>query len=72
MFQLNSSEMLLRLEHRHSDGSWSTLEPRPDHHDPAELDPERAWANGRVYACIKCDEQVRVSDISNEPGPTRR
>ena len=62
MFQLNSAEFLLRLEHRHSDGSWSELEARPSHHDPADLDPERGWANGKIYACPVCDEQVRVID----------
>jgi hypothetical protein len=72
MFQVNSAAMLLRLEHRHSDGSWSSLEPRPNHHDPADHDPERAWATGRVYQCSACDEQVRVSDISNEPDPSER
>jgi hypothetical protein len=64
MFQLNSSAMLLRLEH-HSDGSWSTLEPHQSH-DPADHDPERAWATGRVYACPHCAEQVRVTEVVND------
>jgi len=68
MFQVNSAAMLLRLEHRHSDGSWSPLEPRPSHHDPADRDPERGWANGRIYACTACDEQIRVTEPSDEPG----
>jgi hypothetical protein len=68
MFQLNS-ELLLRLEHRHSDGSWSRLEPDTSHHDPAEHDPERGWAKGRIYRCRACDEQVRVIDDTAESGP---
>ena len=51
MFQLSGAEFALRLEHRHEDGSWARLEPRPSHHDPAEHDPERDWANGRIYVC---------------------
>jgi hypothetical protein len=54
------AELLFRMEHRHSDGSWSTLEPRPAHHDAAEHDPEAGWADGQIYACPVCDEQVRV------------
>jgi hypothetical protein len=72
MFQLGSAELLLRLEHRHNDGSWSPLEPRPDHHDATEHDPERAWAGGRIYACPSCDEQVRIVDPASEGGATKR
>ncbi len=52
------AEMSLRLEHRHSDGSWYEFERT--HHDPADHDPERQWANGEIYTCKACDEQVRV------------
>lgn len=69
MFQLGSLETLLRLEHQHEDGSWSRLEPGSSHHDAAEHDPERGWANGRIYFCPTCNEQVRVSDASDERGP---
>jgi hypothetical protein len=71
MFQLSGAEFLLRLEHRHSDGSWSPLEPQQSHHDPAELDPERAWANGRIYRCPSCAEEVRVVDPATEGGPAK-
>ncbi len=54
------SEALYRLQHRHSDGSWETLVPSPAHHDPAAHDPEKSWAEGDVYVCPSCDEQVRV------------
>jgi hypothetical protein len=60
--QLNVREALYRLEHRHSDGSWSRLEPRPQHHDAAEHDPERSWSGGKLYVCPTCDEQVMVRD----------
>jgi hypothetical protein len=54
----------LRLEHRHSDGSWSDFER--SHHDPAEHDPERAWSRGEIYVCKTCNEQVRVSALDDE------
>ena len=56
-----TAELELRLQHRHSDGSWSPLEPRSPH-DAASLDPERGWPNGRLYVCKACDEQVIVED----------
>ena len=56
----------LRLQHRHDDGSWRTLEPR-EPHSPSDFDPEREWANGKVYACTTCDELVRVAPIEEEP-----
>jgi hypothetical protein len=52
-------EMMLR--HRHSDGSWSRLEPRPMNHDAADHDVEREWKDGRIYVCTTCDEQVQVA-----------
>ena len=57
----------MRLEHRHSDGAWSPLEPR-SHHDAADSDPERGWANTTIYVCKACDEQVRVVDPVKDPG----
>ena len=51
----------LRMQHRHDDGSWGTLEPRPAHHSPSEHDPEGEWANHVIYACTTCDELVRVA-----------
>jgi hypothetical protein len=71
MFQLSGLEAALRLEHRHNDGSWSTLEPRPSHHDPAEHDPERDWAHGRIYVCSSCNEEVRVTDRASEGDPAK-
>ncbi len=71
MFQLSGLETVLRLEHRHNDGSWSPLEPRPSHLDPAELDPERDWANGRVYGCASCNEEIRVTDARGGGEPAK-
>jgi hypothetical protein len=51
--------LTVRLQHRHGDGSWTDLRPR-ESHDPSSSDPERDWADGRIYACPTCDEQVRV------------
>jgi hypothetical protein len=69
MFQLNATARLLHLEHRHNDGSWSPLEPRRSPHDPAELDPERAWASGQIYLCKSCNEEVRVMTRADEGEP---
>jgi hypothetical protein len=51
---------LMLIEHRHSDGSWGSLEPERSHHDVADHDPERDWAEGQVFRCKDCDEQFRV------------
>ena len=53
------SELTLRVQHRHQDGTWGSLEPEP-HHDPASHDPEREWVNGAVYVCADCGEEVRI------------
>jgi predicted PP-loop superfamily ATPase len=63
MFQLYGQQ--LRLEHRHSDGTWATLEPETPHHDSAEHDAERGWLQGKIFRCTRCEEEVRVSV---EPG----
>jgi hypothetical protein len=56
---LRVGELQLHIQHQHSDGSWQDLEPRPN--SPADLDPEREWADGMIYACTKCDELVRAA-----------
>jgi hypothetical protein len=62
MFQLGQlAGRGFALEHRHSDGSWSPLEPGPEHHDPAQHDPERDWQHGRFFVCKVCGEEVRVT-----------
>ena len=66
MDQARVREAMMRLEHRHSDGSWSQLERRPQHHDSADHDPERGWVKGDLYVCPTCDEQVRVRDSSDD------
>jgi hypothetical protein len=71
MFQLGGLELTLLLEHRHGDGTWARLEPDRGHHDPADHDPEHDWANGRIYVCSTCDEQIRVIDPASEGGPAK-
>ena len=61
----------LRMEHRHEDGTWGRLEPRPQHHSPTEHDPEGEWANGVVYACTTCDELVRIAPSEGREAPSR-
>ena len=65
------AEAQLRLQHRHADGSWGTLEPRR-HHTAVEHDPEREWEEGRVYECPTCDEVVRVGPAVQGSDPTGR
>jgi hypothetical protein len=61
MFQLGQlAGRGLSIEHRHSDGSWSELEPVRKHHDAADHDPERQWEYGQVFKCPACEEEVRV------------
>ena len=61
-------ELDLRLQHRHGDGAWGTFEP-VEPHSPAELDSERQWPNGRLYACTSCDDKVRVTPVEEERPP---
>ncbi len=56
------TDLSIRLEHRHGDGSWGTFERA--HHDPAEHDPERDWAKGQLYACTSCPELVRIGSAT--------
>jgi hypothetical protein len=67
---IGRADLQLRMQHKHNDGEWATLEPRPGHHSPAAHDPEREWANGVTYACTTCDELVRVAH--DPPGTTGR
>lgn len=62
------NEMTLQLQHRHSDGTWSALEPR-SHHDAADHDPEREWAAGTIYVCRTCDEEVHVATAEDPANP---
>ena len=65
-----TAELELRLQHRHSDGTWSQLEPR-SHHDAADHDPERDWAAGRtIYVCKSCGEEVMIETL-DDPGDPR-
>ena len=50
------SELSLRIQHRHTDGTWGDLEPSDEHHDPAEHDPEQEWGTGTLYLCKACGE----------------
>jgi hypothetical protein len=61
MFYGQPAAALFRIEHQHSDGTWSTLEAvGSDSHDPAGSDPEREWERGHVYVCTACEERVRL------------
>jgi len=63
------SELGLRVQHRHSDGTWGSLEPTGEHHDPAAHDPEREWAKGTIYVCRACGEEVLVSPADSPEDP---
>jgi hypothetical protein len=64
------AELSLRFQHQHDDGTWGQFEPRPAHHDPADHDPERDWAQGTIYKCGTCDEEITVSTV-DDPGQPR-
>ena len=67
MDQIRLQEAQYRLEHRHSDGSWASMEPVRQHHDPAEHDPERAWSVRRIFRCTRCDETVMIGPEEDAP-----
>jgi len=60
----------LRLMHQHTDGSWSEMEERREHHGSAEHDPERRWGIGRLFVCRTCPEELVVTagHEDREPG----
>jgi hypothetical protein len=60
-------KLTLSVQHQHEDGSWGSFEPAPPHHAPAAHDEEREWANGTLYRCTVCDEEVVLSHV-NDPG----
>jgi hypothetical protein len=64
------AELTLRVHHRHEDGSWGSFEPGPSHHDPDAHDEEREWANGTLYRCTTCDEEIVVGHV-DDPGSPR-
>jgi hypothetical protein len=67
-------ELGVKFGHRHDDGSWGTFEPTPEHHSSADHDPERDWANGTIYKCTTCDEEILVSapgDPDDSDAPRR-
>ncbi len=57
-----------RIEHRHSDGSWSPLEPA--HHDAAAHDGERSWIKRTLFRCKGCEQTVSVT-IGGDEDETR-
>ena len=63
------SELSLRIQHRHTDGTWGDLEPSDEHHDPAEHDPEQEWGTGTLYLCKACGEGVVVSTADDPTDP---
>jgi hypothetical protein len=56
----------MRLEHHHSDGSWSPMEPI--HHGQADHDAERGWLKGLIFRCKTCQEEVSVTQGFEEEG----
>ena len=68
MDQARIVEMALRIEHRHSDGSWGELTEDRSHHSPSDHDPERRWGLRRIFRCTSCDEAVTIID-GEEGGP---
>ncbi len=56
----------LTLEHHHSDGSWSPMEP--NHHESSDHDAERSWLRRRIFRCSSCNEEVAVTVGAAEEG----
>ncbi len=70
MDRLGYADLALKMRHRHKDGSWGTLERKPQHHSPSEHDPERDWGSGTIYICATCPEEVQV--VPHEDGSKPR
>ncbi len=60
MFQSAQFE-LSRLEHHHGGDEWHDMHEVTQPHDPADSDPERSWANGRIFKCNVCEDEIRVT-----------
>lgn len=54
------------VQHQHADGSWSPMEPEDEPLDPADGDPEKDWLKGRVFACTRCSERIRIEVAGDE------
>jgi hypothetical protein len=64
-------EAMLRVQHRHDDGTWADLAEVRPHHDPADHDPERGWGVRRLFRCTSCEETVEVRSAAAEDGEPR-
>jgi hypothetical protein len=53
-----------QVEHQHSDGSWSRLEPVE--HDSTAHDGERSWLRRTIFQCRSCEEVVAVTTGGDE------
>ena len=59
--------MAYRIDHRHADGSWGEMVEDRTRHSPADVDPERRWANHRIFRCTSCDSSVTLVDEEGSP-----
>ena len=66
MFQLAQFE-LARLEHSHGGDEYHDMYEVSEAHSPAESDPERDWARGRIYRCSVCEDEIRVTLPDSSP-----
>ena len=67
---IGQADFLVRVQHRHNDGSWGELAPERGHHDAAAHDPESDWSKGRrLYRCTTCDEEVLISSDRADQEP---
>jgi hypothetical protein len=56
-----------RIQHRHSDGSWASMDPVP--HDAAAHDGERSWLRRVIFRCEACSEDVTLTTAGDEDEP---
>jgi hypothetical protein len=69
---LRAAEYSFRFQHRHDDGSLGSFEPVEadhSHHSPSDHDPERDWANGELFRCKTCDEEIIVTSVQTPGAP---
>ena len=70
MFQFSQLE-LARLQHSHGGNDWHDMHEVTSAHDSAESDPERSWAQGRIFRCSTCEDEIRIVG-SDEAPPSQR
>jgi hypothetical protein len=61
-------QLEFEIMHQHNDGTWNAMKETSPH-DAAGLDPERDWANHRIFQCTRCAETITVRPAGEDEPP---